>query len=173
MLSCFSPVLLFETPWTVAHQAPLSMGFSRQEYCSGLPFPPPGDLLDPGIKPVSHRSPALAGGFFTTSATWETLAIRFFLLFILPVMSNSLWLHGLQHPRPIRPSPSPGDCPGSCSLHQWGYPASDRKCEFFLPLFCILYKTSVIKWCPYHFIWFQWCHIMESPSVYLPYPFQC
>ena len=44
------------TPWTVAHQAPLSMGFSRQEYWSGLPFPSPGDLLDPGIKP---RSPAL------------------------------------------------------------------------------------------------------------------
>ena len=44
------------TPWTVAHQAPLSMGFSRQEYWSGLPFPPPGDLPNPGIKP---RSPAL------------------------------------------------------------------------------------------------------------------
>ena len=44
------------TPWTVAHQAPLSMGFSRQEYWSGLPFPSPGDLLDPGIKP---RSPAM------------------------------------------------------------------------------------------------------------------
>ena len=56
MLSCFSPVLLFETPWNVAHQAPLSMGFSRQEYCSGLPFPSPGDLPDPGIKP---KFPAL------------------------------------------------------------------------------------------------------------------
>ena len=53
--------------WTVAHQAPLSMNFSRQEYRSGLPFPTPGDL-NPGIEPVS---PALAGGFFTTSATWE------------------------------------------------------------------------------------------------------
>ena len=57
------------TPWTVACQAPLSMGFSRQEYCSGLPFLPPGDLPDPGIKPRSLVSPALAGGFFTTSAT--------------------------------------------------------------------------------------------------------
>ena len=54
------------TPWTVAHQAPLSMGFSRQKYWSGLPFPPPGDLLDPGIEPVSLVPPALAGGFFTT-----------------------------------------------------------------------------------------------------------
>ena len=51
------------TPWTVAYHAPLFMGFPRQEYWSGLPFPTPGDLPDPGIKPVS---PALAGGFFTT-----------------------------------------------------------------------------------------------------------
>ena len=54
-----SHVQVFATPWTVARQAPLS----RQEYCSGLPFPPPGDLPDPGIKPAA---PALAGGFFTT-----------------------------------------------------------------------------------------------------------
>ena len=51
------------TLWTVAHQAPLSVGFFRQEYLNGLPFHPPGDLPDPGIEPVS---PALAGGFFTT-----------------------------------------------------------------------------------------------------------
>ena len=51
-----SRVQLFATPWTVAYQAPLSMGFSRQEYWSGLPFPSPGDLPDPGIKP---GSPAL------------------------------------------------------------------------------------------------------------------
>ena len=54
-------------PWTVAHQAPLSMGFPRQEYWSGLPFPPSGDLPDPGIKPAFLGSPALAGGFFTTA----------------------------------------------------------------------------------------------------------
>ena len=64
-----SHVLLFVIPWTVAHQAPLSMGFPRQEYWSELPFPPPGDLPDPGIKPMSLASPALAGRFFTTSAT--------------------------------------------------------------------------------------------------------
>ena len=57
-----SHVLLFVTPGTVAYQAPLSLGFSRQEYWSGLPFPPPGDLPVPGIEPTS---PALAGGFFT------------------------------------------------------------------------------------------------------------
>ena len=52
------------TPWTVAHQAPFSMGFSRQEYWSGLPCPPPGDLEDLGIEPASVTSPAVAGGFF-------------------------------------------------------------------------------------------------------------
>ena len=70
MLNRFNNVQLFVTRWTVANQAPLSMGFSRQEYWSGLPCPPPGDLPDPGIEPV-FLSPALAGGFFTTSATWE------------------------------------------------------------------------------------------------------
>ena len=59
------------TPWTVAHQASLSMEFFRQEYWSGLPFPPSRDLPDPGIKPTSLESPALAGRFFTTCATWE------------------------------------------------------------------------------------------------------
>ena len=66
-----SRVRLCVTPWTTAHQAPLSVGFSRKEYCSGLPFPPLGDLPDPGIKAKSLLFPALAGGFFTTSATWE------------------------------------------------------------------------------------------------------
>ena len=71
MLSCFRRVRLFATPRTVAHQAPLSMGFSRQEYWSGLPCPPPGDVPNPGIESMSLMSPALAGGFFTTSASWE------------------------------------------------------------------------------------------------------
>ena len=60
------------TPWTVACQAPLSMEFSRQESWNGLPFPSPEDLPNPGIKPTSLASPVLAGGFFTTSNTWET-----------------------------------------------------------------------------------------------------
>ena len=58
-----SHVQLFVTPWTVPHQAPLSKGFSRQEYWDGLPFS--GDLPNPGIKTVSLASPALAGGIFT------------------------------------------------------------------------------------------------------------
>ena len=61
MLSHFSCVLLFATPWTVACQAPLSMGFSRQEYWSELPCPPPEDLPNPGIEPTSVMSPALQG----------------------------------------------------------------------------------------------------------------
>ena len=66
MLSRFICVHLFATPRTVARQAPLSMGLSRWEYCSGLPFPSPGYLSDPGIEPESFMSPALAGVFFTT-----------------------------------------------------------------------------------------------------------
>ena len=71
VLSRFSGVRLFATLWTVAHKAPLSVGFSRQQYWSELPCPPPGTLMDPGIEPVTPPFPALAGGFFTTSATWE------------------------------------------------------------------------------------------------------
>ena len=71
VLSDFSCVRLFVTLWTVAHQVPLSMGVSRQEYWSELPFSPPGDLPNPGIEHVSLTSPALGGRFFTTSATWE------------------------------------------------------------------------------------------------------
>ena len=62
MISC---VRLVEIPWTIAHQAPLPMQFSRQEYWSGLPFIPPKDLPDPGAEPMS---PTLAGGFFTISS---------------------------------------------------------------------------------------------------------
>ena len=64
-------VRLFVTPRTLAHQALLSMGFSRQEYWSGLPCPPPGHLPDPVIEAASFTSPALSGRFFITSATWE------------------------------------------------------------------------------------------------------
>ena len=71
----FSLVRLFATPWTVAHQARLSMRFSRQEYWSGLPCPLPGDLPHPGIEPTSLRSPALAGGFLTARANWKACGL--------------------------------------------------------------------------------------------------
>ena len=66
MISSINVCVLSGTPWTVAHQAPLSMGVSRQEYWSGLPFPPLGDLPDLGMEPESLVSPVLAGRFFTT-----------------------------------------------------------------------------------------------------------
>ena len=72
MLSLVSHVQLFVTQWTAAYHVHLFMGFSRQEYWSGLPCPLPGDLPDPGIEPASLMSPALTGEFFTTSTTWET-----------------------------------------------------------------------------------------------------
>ena len=87
MLSHFSYVQPFLIPWAVAFQAPLSIGFSRQEKCSGLPCPPLGDFSDPGIKPVSLTSPALAGGFLTTRVTWEALKI----IELLPIVENYRW----------------------------------------------------------------------------------
>ena len=68
LLGC---VQIFVALWSVAHQIPLFMDFPRQEYWSGLPFPPPGDLSHPRTKSTSLTSPAVAGGFFTTSTTCE------------------------------------------------------------------------------------------------------
>ena len=71
-----SHVRLFAAPWTIiACQAPMSMGFSRQEYWSGLPLPTPEDLPHPGIESTSLTSPPLAAGFFTTRATWKAQII--------------------------------------------------------------------------------------------------
>ena len=75
MLSRFSCVWLFVTLWIVASQAPLSIVFSRQEYWSGLPCPPPADLPNPRIEPTPLGSPAMAGRFFTTSSIWEALEL--------------------------------------------------------------------------------------------------
>ena len=76
MSQLLSLVWLFVTPWTVAHQAPLFMGFPRQEYWSGLPFLPRGDLPDLGIKPAHFVSPELASRLFTNHwATWEVLSL--------------------------------------------------------------------------------------------------
>ena len=80
MLSLFSHVQLFVTSWTVAHQAPLSMGFSRQEYWSGLPFPSPGDLPDPEVESLPLKSSALAGRFFPTLTTWDTHMFSYYLV---------------------------------------------------------------------------------------------
>ena len=71
LLSHFSHVWLFVKLWNVDCQSSLTMGFSRQEYWNGLSRPPPGDLPDPGIEPISLMSPALEGRFFATSTNWE------------------------------------------------------------------------------------------------------
>ena len=78
MLSPFNCARLFATLWAVAHQAPLSMGFSRQEYWSGLPCPSPGDLPNPGIELKCLISLALVVRFFTTSVTWEARGIWYY-----------------------------------------------------------------------------------------------
>ena len=72
MLSCLSHFQPFATLWAVARQASSVHGFSRKEYWSGLSFPSPGDLPDPGIKPVSLKSPELADWFFSNSTTQKT-----------------------------------------------------------------------------------------------------
>ena len=92
MLNRCSRVRLFATPWTVACQAPLSMGFSRQEYWSGLPCPRPGDLPDPGIE---SASPSLAGGFFTSSTTWEAQSNTTYLWFGLTMPQESEQIQSL------------------------------------------------------------------------------
>ena len=107
------------TPWTVAHQAPLSIGFSRQKYWSRLPFPPPGDLPDPGIEPASLVSPALAGRFFTTEPPGNPLGPSESESESHSVMSDSLQLHELYSPWT---SPSQNTGVGSLSLLQWIIP---------------------------------------------------
>ena len=86
----------FATPWTIAYQALLSMEFSKQEYWNGLPFPPPGDLPDPGIKPAS---PAVAGGFLPLNHL-ESPQLLLLLLKRLPAMQET-WAQSLGHEDPL------------------------------------------------------------------------
>ena len=113
-MKSLSRVRLFATPWTVAYQAPPSMGFSRQECWSGLPLPSPGGLPNAVLKPESLVSPALAGEFLTTSATWEDHIYS--VQFSCSVVSDSLRPYELQHARLPCPSPIPGACSTSCPL---------------------------------------------------------
>ena len=101
VLSRFSHLRLCVTLWTVAHQAPLSMGFSRQEYCSGLPCPRPGDLPDLGIESMLLSTPALSGRFFTTNAICEALD-----LYLLSLKFFFFLLHPLSVPTPAKVWPS-------------------------------------------------------------------
>ena len=98
-----SHVRLLVTPWTVAHQAPLSMEFSRQEYWSGFPFLSPGDLPNPGIKPAS---PASAGGFSTTASPGKPSALIAPLCLLRPQLNWTLGCLNMPlpaHPRTVSP----------------------------------------------------------------------
>ena len=123
LLSCFSHIWLFETPWTVARQPSLSMGFSRQEYWSGLPSPPPGDLPHPWFRPTSLMSPALAGRFSTTRTTWNNLSLKLKLCVLNRVqVSVTPWTVACQAPLSLEfsrqeywsglPFPTPRNLPG-------------------------------------------------------------
>ena len=90
-IQLLSWVWLFATPWTEACQAPQSMGFSRQKYWNGLPFPSPGDLSDPGIKAESPPSPELGDGFLSTSTTVWPSANHWGLLGHTGVWTQVLW----------------------------------------------------------------------------------
>ena len=97
MLCCFSCVRFFVTPWTVAHQAPLSMEFSRQEYWSGLPFPPPEDLPDPETEPVPLMSPSLQASSLPLVPPGNPTGPYFGIISFCPftyVLCRSTWFTG-------------------------------------------------------------------------------
>ena len=115
MLSHFSHIQLFATPWTVACQPPLAIGFSRQKYWTGLPCSLPGDLPDPGIKPVPFICPAVAGVFFTTSTPGKPCLIintlkqvSPFLLLLLQSVPTQRPKEYLENAHPNRSLPSDG-----------------------------------------------------------------
>ena len=93
-----SRVQLFATPWTVTHEASLSKEVSRQEYCSGLEFPTPGDLPNPGTESVTLVSSVLAGGFFTTVPPGKLIVLKLLLhlliqLFFSIVLISCMYIH--------------------------------------------------------------------------------
>ena len=95
MLGVLSWVPLFTTPWTAARQAPLSMGFSRQEYWSGLPCPPPEDHPNPGIEPMPPAAPALQGGFFAEEPLWKPLLNDSILIYSVVIQKHFVVYLGL------------------------------------------------------------------------------
>ena len=101
LISLFSLVQLFATPWTLAHQTPLSMGFSRQESWGGLPCPPPRDLSNPGVEPMTPVSLALTGRF-STAEPWGKPLVK-----VAAAVAKSL------QSRPTRCDPIDGSPPGS------------------------------------------------------------
>ena len=114
MLSCVQLC----NPVDLAHPAPLSMVFFRQEYWSGLPFSSPGDLPDPGMEPM-----CLVSTCFSRHIPYHLGSpLKVSVQFSHSVVSNSLWPHGLQHTRLPCPSPTPGACSNSHPSSQWCHP---------------------------------------------------
>ena len=113
VLSC---VWLFVTPWIASRQAPLSMGFPRQEYWSGLPFPSPWD--SPWPKDWTCVS-CIVGGFFTTDLPGNPTVRFSSVQFSRSVVSDSLRPHESQYARPPCPSPTPGTYSNSCPSSWW------------------------------------------------------
>ena len=149
MCTCaLSRVKLFVTPWTVAQQVPLPMGFSRQDYWSQLPFPSPGDLPNPGIKTMSPVAPAQAGRFFTTEPrgkprrflriTKKHLRVdegSSWVLQVLPVTRSSQHTHSQpfmpRHTGHPQTTPHPLDTPPSAHPHhRAGYDLSLPVCKW-------------------------------------------
>ena len=154
----------FSTSWTIAQQAPLSLGFSRQGYWSGLPVPSPGVLPDPGIEPcVSCLGRQILYHWVTWGAlvlifysscsycqfhsssisslkSWHHLTDILLLSFSSWVMSDSLWLHGWWQVRLLCPSLSSKICSNSCPLSQWCNPTISSSAAFFS--FCLQSFTA-------------------------------
>ena len=198
MLSHSSCVQLFVTLWTVIHQTPLSMGFFRQEYWSGVPWPPPLVFPTQG----SFMSPALTGGFSTTSTTWESQKLTC-MLSCIQLFAN-LWTVALQAPVLLElsrqeywsglPCPAPGDLPApgikppspgapalqadSLPLSHWGSPGIGNFREFKWFCFPLLESHSHSipttkfyseKWVNKHVTEIT---IMEQYSVFSTAPFE-
>ena len=117
VLNCFIHTRLFAPLWPVAWQASLSMGILQARMLEWVAMPSPGDLPDPVMEHASLASPALAGGFFTTTTTWKAWKQS-----VQLVMSDCLRPHGLQHARLLCPSPTHGAWSNSCPLNQWCHP---------------------------------------------------
>ena len=129
MLTHFSHAQLFMTLWTVAHQAPRSIAFSRQECWSGLPCPPLGHLSNPEIESASHMSPTFSSVQFSHS-----------------VVSNSLKPHELQDARPPCPSPTPRVHSNSCPSSQWCHPSISSSVDPSPPAPNPSQQQSLFQW---------------------------
>ena len=120
------------------------LGFSRQEYWSGLSCCSPGDLPDLEIEPMSLMSPALAGGFFTASATWEASSVQFS---SVPSLSHVqlFAIHGPQHARPPCSSLTPGVYSDSCLLSWWCHPTISSSVIPFTSCLLQPHETLIIS----------------------------